>query len=180
MYNEENKLPKKIKTIFRVLSVLTLLEGGLGLLMTASALVLGLFKYEALDLLSGYKHPKLNFVYVYLIGFGDVVFMAALVIAGLLLWKQRRRGLQVLAWTLVAEFFLVVLFAFTFLPFVGFGYSSTQSYIVGTAAVPFTPQIITAFPIIAGFLIFFAYRYLGIPARPANSVKSSDPSADLD
>ena len=39
-------------------------------------------------------------------------------------------------------------------------------YIVGMALTPFSVQVVTAFPLVAGILIFLAYRHLGIPARP--------------
>ncbi len=44
--------------------------------------------------------------------------------------------------------------------------AKAHGFILGAGLMGFTPQFVTAFPIVAGMLIFLAYRYLGIPARP--------------
>ena len=47
------------------------------------------------------------------------------------------------------------------------GLSWTISAVAGVGNFRLGLQLVTAFPLIAGILIFFAYHYLGIPARQA-------------
>jgi len=76
-----------------------------------------------------------------------------------LLWKLKRRGLLVLIYVLGLELFYILVSATT-------APSKEYGIILGIGLMPFAIQVVTAFPVVAGVLIFFAYRYLGIPARP--------------
>jgi hypothetical protein len=89
-----------------------------------------------------------------------------LLVAGVLLWKRQRRGLVVLTGTLIAELVCGIGPAIVNAVHGAQGISTSEhALLVGLALFPVFPQILTAFPLVAGILIFFAYRYLGIPAR---------------
>ena len=96
---------------------------------------------------------------LYFLASANVVFNLALLYAGGLLWKLKRRGLLVLISLLAVEFFYILVSAAT-------AASNEYDIILSIGLMPFAIQVVTAFPIVAGVLIFFAYRYLGIPARP--------------
>jgi hypothetical protein len=85
-----------------------------------------------------------------------------LLAAGALLWKLQRRGLLLLICVLLAE----VVFVLSILA-VGAskGFAPPVGFIVGMGLFPFVAQGVTVFPIIAGILIPFAYRYQGMPTR---------------
>ena len=156
--NEETILPKRVRLIFRTLSVLTLLVGLVGFLIAADSIATGPIYYRALQHLHGQTHPSALRM-LYFLASANVVFNLALLYAGGLLWKLKRRGLLVLISLLAVEFFYILVFA-------GTAASNEYDIILGIVLMPFAIQVVTAFPILAGVLIFFAYRYLGIPARP--------------
>jgi hypothetical protein len=148
-------VPKKPRLILRILSVLTLSEGGIGLLLSSLNLITLRLDYVSV----GGSHPAWLSYATASIG---LMFNIALVAAGVLLWKLRRKGLVLLTGVLITE--LMSLIFMSSAPV--FGASSKEhGYLTGMGLLPFTPQIATAFPIVAGVLIFLAYRHLGIPAR---------------
>jgi hypothetical protein len=88
-----------------------------------------------------------------------------------LLWMLRRRGLFLVSWTLVAEiaYFFILDTGMTMYVHHKMGggeFFENFSYITLGGNVVLAVQLVTGFPVIAAVLIFFAYRYLGIPARP--------------
>lgn len=145
-----------------MLSILTIAEGGLGLLLTTCVIILVPFHYATLNNLEGRPYPHSLWL-LYLLASASAVFDLMLLGASVSLWKLQRRGLVALICVLIAEFVCVLCIIFSFSSRV---FSQAQSYMMGMGLIPFSPQIVTAFPIVAGILIFFAYRYLGIPARP--------------
>ena len=159
--SEQPSIPGRARTIFRLLSVLTLIEAVLGLLLTAFEISMGSYHNRALETLLGRAYS--DSWLVYLIELIALAFNVLLLAAGALLWKQQRRGLRLLICILIAEFIFVLGLGGAF---ASGGLSKVQDYLVGMGVMPFSPQIVTAFPIVSGILIFFAYRYLGIPAKP--------------
>lgn len=170
--NEAVPPPRRVRTIFRVLSVLTFVAGGLGLLVTASEITLGPTEKRAVESVYGQPYPDVWLVY--LVESISLIFNGMLVRVGTFLWKHQRRGLLLLIAVLVGEFFYCIVFS-VLLDFVVAGDKAgtasqalgiAHGYILGAVLWGFIPQFVTAFPIVAGILIFFAYRYLGIPPRP--------------
>ena len=157
--NGETETPRRLRVIFRVLSVLTLLEGFVGFLIAADTIATGPINYRALQHLDGQTHAAALRL-LYFLGSANVALNLVLLYAGELLWKLKRRGLLVLIYVLAIEFFYILVFSTTTAP------SKEYGIILGFGLLPFAIQVVTAFPIVAGVLIFFAYRYLGIPARP--------------
>ncbi len=125
--NGEIQIPGRLRAIFRVLSVLTLGEGGVGFLLAAFNIIAVPFYYKTLEKLLGHPYSHSSSL-LYLIGFAGLLFDLMLLAAGVL--------------------------------------AEAVVFLVGMGLMPFAPQIVTAFPIVAGILVFLAYRYLGIPARP--------------
>jgi hypothetical protein len=172
-------MPKRLNIIFRVLSVLTSAEAVFGLLFTAMMMLV--FPNVRTTLENRVVHPYLRPVLVmYLMALANVAFNVALVIASIFLWKLQRRGLFLLSCTLLAEaiYFMWILF-------IEVGTEMVKTHIdllkgernpiqgtfgamMGVGNVSLYIQFLSAFPIVAGVLIFFAYRYLRIPARPLN------------
>lgn len=163
-------MPGRLKTIFRILSVATLLEATVGLFWIGLQMFVLAFRREAAFNLPGGPYPHLETL-VYLMTSADLLFIATLLVAAILLWKLRRRGLFLLAWTILAELaYLGVIIALG--TYLGTSGDTARKSLAGTLnlALAFGNaglgiQLFTAFPLIAGVLIFFAYRYLGIAAR---------------
>jgi hypothetical protein len=153
-------------TIFRVLSVLTLLEGFGGAVLTIFGLPLNWI------VLQKEAHPFAHAtLLLYFVGLINLLFAVMLIVAGTLLWTLRRRGLLLLSWTLIAEIFYFVVLDTGISMYVydrtdGGEFFQNFSFITVASNVVIGIQLGTAFPIIAAVLIFLAYRYLGIPARP--------------
>ena len=166
MSRSESEAPKRI---LRVLSVITAIEGGLGLAATMFIDLPYPFHYAALSGLRGGESSR-SLSLLYLLGLISTLFSALLLASSALLWKLRRKGLALLSWTLVAEVFCF--FGITFV-FTSRFSSNAQSYMLGMGLMPFTPQIVTAFPILAGILIYRAYRHLGIPPHESQMDQSS-------
>jgi hypothetical protein len=102
-----------------------------------------------------------------LIWSADLIVEVMLLAAGAFLWKMKRRGLFLLIAVLVTEFIYAASISLALLaPRTGSALAKGFGYLVGMGLSPLSVQIVTAFPLVAGILIFFAYRYLGIPARP--------------
>jgi len=157
--NGETTTPRRLRVIFRVLSVLTLLEGFVGFLIAADGIATDVINYKALQQLNGQQTHPSALRLLYFLASANVVFNLVLLYAGGLLWKLKRRGLLVLIYVLAIEFFYILVCTTT-------APSKEYGIILGFGMLPFAIQVVTAFPIVAGVLIFFAYRYLGIPARP--------------
>ena len=159
-------MPLRLMTIFRVLSVLTLLEGLAGVVLTIVGLPLN---WRVLQKIvhQPFAHSTLLIYFVALV---NLAFAVVLLVAGPLLWMLRRKGLFLVAWTVVAETVYFILdLGITWYVYVGAGggeFFQNLDYITGAGNIVLAVQLVTAFPIIAAVLIFFAYRYLGIPARP--------------
>lgn len=147
--------------------MLTLFEGSVGFLVAADSIAMGPFSYKALQHLEGQNYPSAVHL-IYFIAIASLVFSLLLLYVGRLLWKLRRRGLSALIYVLAAECFYSLILITTVMSTHSFfrAPSNGYSFILGMGLTPFAIQVVTAFPIIAGVLIFFAYRYLGIPARP--------------
>jgi hypothetical protein len=162
--NEYEATARRVRIICRALSILALAEGGLGVLLTMWVVKMGPLYAVRLQTLWADRFPH-NWV-VYAVGFISLPFNVMLLVAGGFLWKRQRKGLLLLTCVLIAEL------TFGLAPAiinVTYGraqaFSNVQAFLVGIALFPFFPQILTVFPLIAGILIFFAYRYLGIPAH---------------
>src|SRR6266550_4330164 len=140
--NGEIQIPGRLRAIFRVLSVLTLVEGGLGFLLAAFNIIAVPFYYKTLEKLLGHPYSHSSSL-LYLIGVAGFLFLLICV--------------------LITEFVSILSIIAIFTPR---GFSKAVGFMVGMGLMPFAPQIVTAFPIVAGILVFLAYRYLGIPARP--------------
>jgi hypothetical protein len=153
-------------TIFRLLSVLTLLEGFGGAVLTIVGLPLNWMFLQKV------AHPFAHAtLLMYLVGLINLLFAVMLIVAGTLLWILRRRGLLLRTWTLIAEIFYCFILDTGISMYMydrtGSGeFFQNFSFITVAGNVVIAIQLGTAFPIIAAVLIFLAYRYLGIPARP--------------
>ncbi len=163
-------MTRRLKIILRILSVVTLLEATAGLFWFGLEMYVLAFHREAAFNLPGGPYPHLESL-VYLMTSADLLFIATLIVAAILLWKLQRRGLFLLAWTLFVEcvYFLGIITVGTYL---GMSADSARKVLASTftMAIAFGnrglgTQLFTGFPLIAGVFIFFAYRYLGIAAR---------------
>ena len=158
----EFSMPKRLRIIFRVLAAVTLLEGLIGLYGVA-------FDMSIVPLTLEYmKHTQGSYVYsrplLFLMAAINLVFEVLLFFAGAFLWKLQRRGLFLLVCTLLGE---IVSFIGALIVSIHLDrpHSGNVTFLVGTGNIALGLQMLTAFPIVAGVLIFLAYRYLGIPAR---------------
>src|SRR5882762_10244251 len=55
--NEETQIPRRVRVIFRVMSVLTFVEGGTGLFWTVLNVILVPFHLKTLENLVGHSYP---------------------------------------------------------------------------------------------------------------------------
>ena len=160
----------RLRAILRVLSVLSLLEGAMSLLAVMAQLFLIPFDQQAVEkfVTRPYAHAA---TLLYLMASMNLVFAVALFVAGVFLWRLRRKGLLLLVCTLIGEaaYFMslsgVVMFLHRSADGASRELSRTISALTGVGNFALGLQLVTAFPIVAGVLIFFAYRYLGIPAH---------------
>lgn len=155
--------------------MLTLLEGLAGVILTIAGLPLNWAAFH--KVVPQFAHAVLL---TYFVGLINLAFAVTLFIAGTLLWMLRRRGLFLVAWTLVAEivYFCVLDLGVTMYVYrkMGSGDFFLNFSLVtlgGNAAL--AVQLTTAFPVMAAILIFLAYRYLGIPARSLSVKVPADP-----
>lgn len=166
----QTPMPRRLRTIFRILSVVTLLEATVGLFWIGLQMSVLAFHREAAFNFPGGPYPHLESL-VYLMTSANLLFIGTLIAAAILLWKLRRRGLFLLAWTLLIEcaYFLGIVAVGTYLGMNGDSarkvLASTFSVATAFGTAGLGIQLFTGFPLIAGVLIFFAYRYLGIAAR---------------
>src|SRR5438034_11062905 len=99
--NGEIQIPGRLRAIFRVLSVLTLVEGGAGFLLAAFNIIAVPFYYKTLEKLLGHPYSHSSSL-LYLIGFAGLLFDLMLLAAGVLLWKrseERRVGKECVSWS---------------------------------------------------------------------------------
>jgi hypothetical protein len=163
--------PRRLRTVFRVLSLVSSLEGAFGLFLTAIMMLVFPFAKSGLENVVTHSDSHSTLL-LYMMALTNAAFDVALLIAGALLWKLQRRGLFLLVCTLLAEaaYFLgIVAIEMHFGLKRGTGpsaFSETLGAMAGVGNISLGVQLATGFPIVAGILIFFAYRYLGIPARP--------------
>jgi hypothetical protein len=162
--NEDAEMPTRVRLIFRVLSTFTLVEGMVGVLITLWNIIAGrrFYAFE-MNTLIGSAYPHMW--HIYAISCATLPFNLMFLVAGALLWNLDRRGLFTLICTLTAEIAIFFTFVFHNVLNGAHGLSNVQGFLVGLALFPVFPQILTAFPFVAGILIFFACRYIGIPAR---------------
>ena len=156
-------MPKRLRIIFRVLAALTLLEGLAGLYGVALDIFMVPFVMEYTHKMEhSYVHSMLL---LFLMAAINLVFEALLFVAGTFLWKLQRKGLFLLVCTLLGEiaYFMGALLLSIHLDR---PHSVNFALLVGTGNIALGLQMLTAFPVAAGVLIFLAYRYWGIPARP--------------
>lgn len=171
MSEQEISMPRRLRVIFRALSVLTSLEGAFGLLLTAMTMLVFPFVRPTLEdiVAHPYSHSALL---LYAMALANVAFDVMLAIASVLLWKLQRRGLFLVVCTLLAEATYLAGITAVQMYFVlrrrsdSAPFSESLGAMSGVGNMSLGVQLATAFPIVAGVLIFFAYRYLGIPARP--------------
>jgi hypothetical protein len=153
-------MPKRLRMIFRVLSAVTLLEGLGGIYSVAADISIVPITLKLM------QRPYIHSTWLlFPMAAMNLLFVVILFVAGAFIWKLQRRGLFLLACTLLAE---LVYFIGTIVISIFLERPSSTNFVFLVAAgnTPIGLQIFTAFPIVAGILIFFAYRYLGIPARP--------------
>jgi hypothetical protein len=160
-------MPRKAETLMRVLAVINVLEGAGGLFMVALALdtILGPFR----GLVPGTRQHAGSAVYA--MAFANVAFACLLFISASLLWRLKRSGLLLLLCTLCSEvvYFLTLVATLMHresarLPH-SQGPASAFAPLFGFANMGLGVQVLTAYPLIAGVLIFLAYRSIAIPAR---------------
>jgi hypothetical protein len=172
MYTEPPILGRP-KMILRILSVFTLLEGFAGILAVAFQSYMVPLDQEVLGKVVSqpYIHsPAL----LYSTAFLNLIFAVMLIFAGTFLWKLKRSGLMLLVCTLLAEvlYFVcisgVTMYLHRSSNEASRELSKTIAALTGVGNFFLGLQLLTAFPIVAGILIFFAYRYLGIPPRAVN------------
>jgi hypothetical protein len=156
-------MPKKIKMLFRVLAVTSLLEAFIGTVMV----VLSMRTIPHVQSLFREQHPRLAPI-LYLMNLADLVFAGMLILAGAYLWKLQRRGLRIILFTLAIElaYFLGILVN-AMRSDSAAAKLSTFSFALGLGNMGLSIQGFTGFPIVALVLVFFIYRYLGIQARPS-------------
>lgn len=151
---------RRVHVTFRILSVVTLLQGLAGLV--AAALDLYTLPFNSRIVGKWADHPAHLVSILYLMAYLNLAFAIMLLVAGTLLWKLRRKGLLTLVSTLVIEliYFLSLL--------------SAKMYTRGRHDVdllqtivtagwfgnfPLSLQLLTAFPIVAGILALMAYAF---------------------
>jgi hypothetical protein len=156
---DETPIPRRLRSIFRVLSGLTLADGSVGFILAAHNIIN--VPVDSTEHLVGHPYSHSSSL-LYSIDSANLVLNVMLLAAGALLWKLQRRGLLLLICVLLAE----VVFVLSILA-VGAskGFAPPVGFIVGMGLFPFVAQGVTVFPIIAGILIPFAYRYQGMPTR---------------
>ena len=172
-------MPRRLRIIFRALSAITLLESIFGVLLTALAMFS--FPFIRATLEKNVVHPHHPALVFYTMALANVGFSVVLVIASVFLWKLQRRGLFLLACTLLAEtlYFISVLFVvvgtelirahIALLTLAQSPSESTLDAMTGVGNMAVVVHLLTAFPIVAGILILFAYRYhRSYPARIAS------------
>jgi hypothetical protein len=158
---DETPIPRRLRSIFRVLSGLTLADGSVGFILAAHNIINVPVDSTALEYLIGHPYSHSSSL-LYSIDSANLVLNVMLLAAGALLWKLQRRGLLLLICVLLAE----VVFVLSILA-VGAskGFAPPVGFIVGMGLFPFVAQAVTVFPIVAGILIPFAYRCQGMPTR---------------
>jgi hypothetical protein len=104
--------------------------------------------------LIGYHNSHVAWL-LYPIDCANLLINTILLVASALCWKLQRKRLPLLSCALVTE----VIFVNLILAMgASEGFSKPAGSIVGRALIPFIPQAITLFPIVAGILVFFTYR----------------------
>jgi hypothetical protein len=156
--------PKRLRTLMRVLSVVTLIEAVGGLFTVASTLPVIVGPLRALVLGNHARWERA----LYGMAAANLIFVSMLFICGVRIWKLDRRGLRLLAWTLSAEavYFVTVILV----PSLLYTWPGPQREPTRDTFAPFTAfgnmgltlQAITAYPLLAAVLLFFSYRWLGI------------------
>lgn len=136
--------------------------GSLGFLLAAHNIITVSFDSKTLEYLAGYSYPHARLL-LYLMDSANLLFGVMLLAAVVLLWKLERRGLLLLICVLITEFIFVLCIIVDIAASKGF--SKPLDFMVGRGLFPLAPQLVTAFPIVAGILIFFAYRYQRTSAR---------------
>jgi hypothetical protein len=161
--NEDLNMPRRVRVIFRVLAILSFVEGLGGVLLTImNAKMVPI--YITSDVLSVNSNQVARLLYA--VSYISLPFNCMLLVAGVFLWKVQRRGLSVLAWIIIVELASVTAAALIGAVRTMHGHEIPDlGFFLGVAIFPVGLQVITAFPVVAGILIFFAYRYIGIPTR---------------
>src|SRR5258708_39094296 len=151
---DETPIPRRLRSIFRVLSGLTLADGSVGFILAAHNIINVPVDSTALEHLIGHPYSHSSSL-LYSIDSANLVLNVMLLAAGALLWKLRRRGLLLLICVLLAE----VVFVLSILS-VGAskGFEPRVGLFVVLGLLPIDAQAVTVFPIVAGILIPFAYR----------------------
>ncbi len=114
----------------------------------------------------------------------NLLFVGMLVVSAVLLWRLRRRGLWLLAWTLAAEvvYLLVVWTAPSIAlhgarPHLRLPPKALDAAVLA-GNMPVGLEILSGYPLLAGVATFFAYRYLGVPAHKAGCGRGCGPSGE--
>lgn len=90
---------KRLRLISRKLSVLVLLEGAVGFLIAADSIAMAPTSYRVIQHLESQTHRSAVRL-IYFVASVNVVFNLALLYAGGLLWKLKRRGLLLFIYVL--------------------------------------------------------------------------------
>jgi hypothetical protein len=158
-------MPKRATFIMRGLALANVLEGTVGMFMLANFTATALDPVARSVLIAFPKSPL-----AFWISFPtDFAFIALLFVSASLLWRLRKSGLALLAWTLVSESLLFVALSIVHALLVFPGGSNAQIQVAQLQAVLFllSPifgiQFVTLYPLLAGLFIYLAYRVLAAP-----------------
>lgn len=168
--------PRRAATVMEILALAAFLEGAVGVVFAARA-VAGFRQLTAfpaaINQIFHLRPAPLTPVFYATTGVA-VLFDLGLIGCAILLWKARRVGLAALTWLLAIEIaYVVVGAAVTANRAVAAGLGKpgraglALAVVVSSGSSGLAPQLFTVFPLVAGALLFFAYRYLGTPAREA-------------
>ena len=149
----------------QVLSVVTVVESLSGL--TFVALGAGMFRFVQRH--SGWTFPHFDLAYFGLL-FANCFFLILLLISAGLLWRLNRKGLFLMIAALVSELVFYAWAGHVVFPVV-VGACRSRDLMMGAAGLgsaflsPLLPQIYSAYPIVAGILLFRGYPSLRAPGE---------------
>lgn len=155
-------MPKKLKLIYQALSLVTLLEGVVGVLIAGFEI----FHVPKIERLLGSKFPHFALAF-YCMDSANLLFNGLLIVAGVLLWRMRRRGLFLLFCTFAVELIYFIAFVAIAMDFKPRPVADTRTFAdtltaAGGANMSLAVQAFTGYPVVALVLVFLAYRYLGL------------------
>lgn len=156
-------MPRKPRIVLTILGVITALEALAGLFLASLTLGSLSIHRQVWTEIVGVDYPHFYELYA-VVGSTNLVLLGMLFVSAFLLLRLRRKGLFLLVVTLGMEVLLFI--GLTIAPSsVDREFGSAIAAASGIGMVGMSPQLFTAYPLVALVLLVMAYRYLGIPAR---------------